>query len=79
MDTPGIHEMVFNAIDEASIDLKAVFYRHIVLSGGTSMLAGFPSRLEKNVTDLYVQNTLKGDRARLKNSKVKIRIEDPPR
>jgi len=79
MDTVGIHEMVFQAIDQASIDLKATFYRHIVLSGGTSMLAGFPSRLEKNVTDLYVQHTLDGDRARLKNSKVKIRIEDPPR
>merc|ERR1712156_493316 len=79
MDTKGIHEMVFDAIDSADIDLKATFYRHIVLSGGTSMLAGFPSRLEKDVTDLYVQNTLQGDRARLKNSKVKIRIEDPPR
>jgi len=79
MDVPGIHEMVFRAIDEASIDLKADFYRHIVLSGGTSMLAGFPSRLEKNVTDLYVENTLNGDRARLKTSKVKIKIEDPPR
>merc|ERR1712156_101243 len=79
LDVPGIHEMIFKSIDEASIDLKAVFYRHIVLSGGTSMLAGFPSRLEKNVTELYVQNTLAGDRARLKTSKVKIKIEDPPR
>lgn len=79
MDVPGIHEMVYNAVNSAEIDLRADFYRHIVLSGGTSMLAGFPSRLEKNITDLYVERTLRGDRGRLKTSKVKIKIEDPPR
>jgi len=78
-DVPGIAESVFSSINSADIDLRAQFYNHIVLSGGTSMLAGFPSRLEKEVTDLYVERTLKGDRARLKKSKVKIKIEDPPR
>jgi len=75
----GVAESVFSAINAADIDLRAEFYKHIVLSGGTSMLAGFPSRLEKEVTDLYVAKVLKGDRARLKKSKVKIKIEDPPR
>merc|ERR1712050_534145 len=79
MDVPGIHEQVFSAINAADIDLREDFYRHIVLSGGTSMLAGFPSRLEKDVTDLYVERVLKGNRKQLKKSKVKIKIEDPPR
>merc|ERR1719483_69911 len=80
MDCQGVHQAVFNAINSADIDLRPEFYKHIVLSGGTSMLAGFPSRLEKDVTDLYVENVLAGDRSRLKNnSKVKIKIEDPPR
>jgi len=79
MDIPGIHEQVFSAINAADIDLREDFYRHIVLSGGTSMLAGFPSRLEKDVTDLYVERILKGNRKALKKSKIKIKIEDPPR
>ena len=79
MDVVGVAEAVFSAINAADIDLREEFYRHIVLSGGTSMLAGFPSRLEKDVTDIYVERILKGDRGRLKKSKVKIKIEDPPR
>merc|ERR1719486_1627147 len=79
MDVPGVAQCVFSAINSADIDLRADFYRHIVLSGGTSMLAGFPSRLESEVTNLYVENVLNGDRARLKKSKIKIKIEDPPR
>jgi actin-related protein 2 len=78
-EVPGIAEQVFSAIQAADIDLREEFYRHIVLSGGTSMLAGFPSRLEKDVTDIFVQRTLKGDRKLLKKSRVKIKIEDPPR
>jgi len=79
MDVPGVAECVFSAINSADIDLRADFYRHIVLSGGTSMLAGFPSRLEQEVTNLYVERVLNGDRARLKKAKIKIKIEDPPR
>jgi len=79
MDVVGVAEAVFSAINAADIDLREEFYRHIVLSGGTSMLAGFPSRLEKDVTDIYVERILKGDRGRLKKSKIKIKIEDPPR
>ena len=41
------------------------------------MYPGLPSRLEKEITDLYLKDILKGDKARLK--KFKIKIEDPPR
>jgi actin-related protein 2 len=41
------------------------------------MYPGLPSRLEKDITDLYFNEILKGDKVRLK--KFKLKIEDPPR
>ena len=75
--TGGIGEMVFRMIQKADMDTRSAYYKHIVLSGGSSMYPGLPSRLEKEITDLYLKDVLKGDKARLK--KFKIKIEDPPR
>jgi len=41
------------------------------------MYPGLPSRLEREIKQLYLERVLKGDTNRL--SKFKIRIEDPPR
>lgn len=76
-DEGGIHEMLFNMIQEADIDLRPHFYKHIVLSGGSTMYPGLPSRLEKEMRDLYCTRILKGDQKALKN--FKLGIEDPPR
>merc|ERR1712183_580194 len=64
----GVAELLFSAIQSADMDMRPDLYRHIVLSGGSTMYPGLPSRLERD---------LKGDTERL--SKFKIRIEDPPR
>jgi len=77
VESPGMHEVLFNMIQEADIDLRPAFYKHIVLSGGSTMFPGLPSRLEKEMRSLYLKNVLKGDEKRL--SKFKLRIEDPPR
>jgi len=77
LDSPGIHEMLYNMIQDADMDLRASFYKHIVLSGGSTMYPGLPSRLEKELRDLYLKGVLKGDKKRL--AKFKLRIEDPPR
>jgi len=73
----GMHDMLFNMIQEADVDLRPAFYKHIVLSGGSTMYPGLPSRLEKEMKDLYLNKILKGDTKRL--AKFKLRIEDPPR
>eukprot|EP00761_Pharyngomonas_kirbyi_P011898 gb/GECH01011924.1/.p1 GENE.gb/GECH01011924.1/~~gb/GECH01011924.1/.p1 ORF type:complete len:389 (+),score=87.43 gb/GECH01011924.1/:1-1167(+) len=73
----GLADLVFDVINNADIDIRQDFYKHIVLSGGSTMYPGLPSRLEKDITELYCQNVLKGDREGLK--KFKLRIEDPPR
>jgi len=68
--------MLFNMIQDADIDLRPAFYKHIVLSGGSTMYRGLPSRLEKEMRELYLTRVLKGDKTRL--AKFKLGIEDPP-
>lgn len=57
--------MLFNTIQSVDIDLRADLYKHIVLSGGSTMYPGLPSRLEKDLTELYLDRVLKGDTSRL--------------
>eukprot|EP00823_Brevimastigomonas_motovehiculus_P008175 TRINITY_DN7454_c0_g1_i1.p1 TRINITY_DN7454_c0_g1~~TRINITY_DN7454_c0_g1_i1.p1 ORF type:complete len:394 (-),score=87.24 TRINITY_DN7454_c0_g1_i1:506-1666(-) len=76
-ESKGIHEILFNTINESDIDLRAQYYQQIVLSGGTTMFPGLTTRLEKEMKRQYLQRILKGDKERLK--KFKLRIEDPPR
>lgn len=77
VEQPGVAELLFQTIQSAAVDTRTELYKHIVLSGGSSMYPGFPSRLEKEMKQLYLTRVLQGDAERLKN--FKIRIEDPPR
>jgi len=77
VEQPGVAEMLFQTIQAAAVDIRTELYKHIVLSGGSSMYPGLPSRLEKEMKQLYLTRVLGGDGSRL--SKFKIRIEDPPR
>ncbi|KAH6581616.1 hypothetical protein BASA61_008961 [Batrachochytrium salamandrivorans] len=77
VESPGVAELLYNTIQAAEIDIRSELYKHIVLSGGTSMYPGLPSRLEKEIKQLYLEKVLKSDTSRL--SKFKIRVEDPPR
>lgn len=76
-EKPGVARMVFEMIQSADIDLRTSYYKHIALSGGSSMYPGLPSRLEADIKGLYLKNVLRGDTDRLK--KFKIKIEDQPR
>ncbi|KAK9315157.1 actin family [Lipomyces starkeyi] len=77
VEQPGIAEFLFNTIQAADVDVRSSLYRAIVLSGGSSMYPGLPSRLEKELKQLWLTKVLNGDPTRL--SKFKVRIEDPPR
>lgn len=61
----GVAELLFNTIQAADIDTRAEFYKHIVLSGGSTMYPGLPSRLEREVKQLYLERVLKGDTTKL--------------
>ncbi|WVR00206.1 hypothetical protein IAU59_007348 [Kwoniella sp. CBS 9459] len=77
VEQPGVAELLFQTIQHGAVDIRTELYKHIVLSGGSSMYPGFPSRLEKEIKQLYLTRVLGGDASRLKH--FKMRIEDPPR
>jgi actin-related protein 2 len=61
----SISEMLFQTIQNAAVDVRPELYKHIVLSGGSSMYPGLPSRLEKEMKQLYLTRVLNGDPSRL--------------
>jgi len=65
VEQPGVAEMLFQTIQAAAVDIRSDLYKHIVLSGGSSMYPGLPSRLEKEVKQLYLTRVLNGDSSRL--------------
>lgn len=65
VESPGMAELLFNSINAADLDIRPELYKHIVLSGGSSMYPGLPSRLEKEMKQLYLTRVLKGDTSRL--------------
>ena len=66
VEQPGVAELLFNTIQQAAVDTRSELYKHIVLSGGSSMYPGLPSRLEKEMKQLYLTKVLAGDSSRLK-------------
>ena len=62
---PHIVEILFQTIQNAAVDTRSELYKHIVLSGGSSMYPGLPSRLEKEMKQLYLTRVLNGDPSRL--------------
>jgi len=73
----GMAEQLFDCINKADVDTRPEFYNHIVLSGGSTMYPGLPSRLEKEIKKLYLEKVAKGKKELM--TKFKCRIEDPPR
>jgi len=73
----GMAQQLFDCINKADQDTRSEFYQHIVLSGGSTMYPGLPSRLEKEVRHLYNTHVAKGNAQSM--AKFKCRIEDPPR
>ena len=65
IDGVGVAELLFNTIQAADLDTRPEFYKHIVLSGGSTMYPGLPSRLEREIKQLYLERVLKGDTSRL--------------
>jgi actin-related protein 2 len=76
VESPGAAELLFNTIQAADMDIRSELYKHIVLSGGSSMYPGLPSRLEKEVKQLYTARVLNGDLSRLNVSLIRLIFKD---
>ena len=49
MEAAGCSDMLFNSINECAIDLRRSLYGAILISGGTTMMPGFPTRLYNDI------------------------------
>lgn len=67
LDAPGIHELLWRAIERSPIDCRKELLSHVVLAGGSTLFPGFEQRLER---ELFGQAAAK--RARLHQSEVRI-------
>lgn len=48
----GVHQCIFESIKKSDVDIHRDLYGSIVLSGGTTMLPGFPERVENELKRL---------------------------
>jgi actin-related protein 2 len=82
-DCPGVSEALFDSIEGCSPDVRGTLRSHIVLSGGTTMYPGLPTRLEKDMDSLMLEKMTKAHRPGqpppVLSDALKVRIEDPPR
>ena len=53
--------------------LRKTFSKNILISGGTSMIPGFPTRLKEEVYNTYKTRIMKGGAV-----SIKIQVLDPP-
>jgi actin-related protein len=65
VDQPGVAELLFNTIQGTDVDVRSSLYKAVVLSGGSSMYPGLPTRLEKELKQLWLTRVLKNDPERL--------------
>lgn len=56
---PGLAEQIFDCIQSADIDLRSEFYKHVILSGGGSLISGLSKRLQIELQNLYQERILK--------------------
>ena len=45
-ETPGMVTMAKATIDECDLDIREDLYKNVILSGGTTLYAGLPDRVE---------------------------------
>jgi actin-related protein 2 len=78
VESLGMSDLVFDVIQKAEQDIRPDLYKAIVLSGGTTMYPGLPSRLEFDLRALYLRDVLRGDKSRAGRLKLNI-VDDPQR
>lgn len=55
-ETPGMHTMAFNSIQECDVDIRKDLYENVILSGGTTLYEGLPDRLSQELNKLAPQS-----------------------
>ncbi|KAG2372866.1 hypothetical protein C9374_013073 [Naegleria lovaniensis] len=50
--TQGLHEMIYQCVQQCHVDLRSTLYSNIVLSGGNTMFTGIDTRLRNELNSL---------------------------
>ena len=53
VESPGLGQLTLQTMESIDNDIKDVVQKNIVLSGGTSLIRGFPQQLEKEVLEKH--------------------------
>lgn len=77
IESPGISAVLWDCIEAAEVDVRRALYENIILSGGTTLLAGFGARLATDMKAAYLREKLKGDLSRM--ARCPIAVKEPPR
>lgn len=59
LETAGLSDAVHDCINALPIDCRRAMYGSVLLGGGTMMLPGLSTRLERDLRALYLSNVLK--------------------
>lgn len=60
VEKPGIPEMIFETITKSPLDCRQHLYANIVLSGGSTMFPGYPTRITKDLWSIFKRKVMKG-------------------
>ena len=74
LEYDGISNMVYKSITNCDITLRGFFFKKMLISGGTTMFPGFPTRLKNDIEYLHRGGTLKGSVSR----DFQVTVADPP-
>lgn len=57
LELRGVHEVVFDSVMRADIDLRKSLFSNIILSGGSTLFPGYDRRLEREIKQLVPGST----------------------
>ncbi|KAH9488597.1 Actin-3 [Bulinus truncatus] len=52
VESSGVHEQLYNSVQNGDLDIRSDLYSNVVVSGGTTMYPGIADRLHKELTAL---------------------------
>lgn len=73
VEKPGIPDMIFDTISNSPMDCRASLYNNVLLSGGSTMFPGYPTRVTKDLKDRFKRDVMKGEDY---EHDIKIRVID---
>lgn len=69
----GIPDMIFETILDSPMDTRGKLYNNVLLSGGSTMFPGFPTRVTKDLNARFKKDIMKGEDY---EHSIKIRVID---